>query len=60
MDAEHAAPADRYVISPGIGQTDSAMPTLHAAVTATIAGANALVTYSGSLAGACWECSRWT
>jgi len=44
-------PVDGYVIPPGTVRTDPAMPTLNAAVTATIAGVNAPVTYSGPFAG---------
>ncbi len=44
-------PVDGYAIPPGTVRTDPAMPTLNAAVTATIAGVNAPVTYSGPFAG---------
>jgi uncharacterized protein (TIGR03437 family) len=44
-------PVDGYVIPPGTLHTGPSMPTLNAAVTATIAGVNAPVTYSGPFAG---------
>jgi uncharacterized protein (TIGR03437 family) len=44
-------PVDGYVIPPGTLPADPAMPVLNAAVTATIAGMNAPVTYAGPFAG---------
>lgn len=44
-------PVDGYVIPPGTLPTDPSMPTLNAAVTASIAGVNAPVTYDGPFAG---------
>lgn len=44
-------PVDGYVIPPGTLPTEPAMPILKAAVTATIAGVSAPVTYSGPFAG---------